>query len=159
MGGIGSGGHNRKPTALKLVQGTYRADRATPNEPTPDVEAPSCPTWLHPEAKREWRRIIPELEALGLIAKIDRAALAAYCQAYAEWWEMERAIAEHGRVQVTESGYVAQRPEVAMRNKALDTMRAFLREFGLTPVSRTRVSVPEKPKTDKGNPFLDALNG
>ena len=138
---------------MKLLQGTYRPDRAAANEPTPEVKVPSCPSWLHREAKREWRRIVPELETLGLVTEIDRAALAAYCQAYAEWWEMERAIKEHGRVQYTDSGYVAQRPEVGMRNKALDTMRAFLKEFGLTPSSRTRVSVPEKKGKSK-NPFL-----
>jgi phage terminase small subunit len=43
------------------------------------------------EAKKEWRRITPELQSLGLIARIDRAALALYCQAYARWvWCEER---------------------------------------------------------------------
>ena len=29
------------------------------------VEAPACPSWLEPQAKREWKRIVPELEASG----------------------------------------------------------------------------------------------
>lgn len=49
----------------------------------PDVEIPGCPRHLLPEARKEWKRITPELEKLGLIAKIDRAALALYCQAWA----------------------------------------------------------------------------
>jgi P27 family predicted phage terminase small subunit len=155
---MGKRGPAPKPTALKLLQGTYRQDRAARNEPVPEVSVPSCPSWLHAEAKREWRRIVPELERLGLITTIDRAALAAYCQAYAEWWEMERDIAQNGRWQLTETGYEAQRPAVSIRSKALDHMKAFLKEFGLTPSSRTRVS-SDKKDAPSGNPFLDAMNG
>ena len=49
----------------------------------PDVEIPDCPAHLRPEARKEWKRITPELERYGLISKIDRAALALYCQAWA----------------------------------------------------------------------------
>ena len=45
----------------------------------PQVEIPDCPPHLLPEARKEWRRITPELERYGLISKIDRAALALYC--------------------------------------------------------------------------------
>ncbi len=58
----------------------------------PIVEIPGCPAHLLPEARKEWKRITPELEELGLIAKIDRAALALYCQAYAWWVWHERGL-------------------------------------------------------------------
>jgi P27 family predicted phage terminase small subunit len=51
----------------------------------PEIEIPGCPKHLLPEARKEWRRIGPELQKLGLITKIDRTALALYCQEYA-WW-------------------------------------------------------------------------
>lgn len=51
----------------------------------PEVQIPGCPKHLLPEARKEWKRITPELEVLGLVANIDRAALALYCQAWA-WW-------------------------------------------------------------------------
>lgn len=54
------------------------------------VETPDCPKHLWPEARREWKRISVELEDAGLIAKVDRAQLALYCQAYARWvWHEE----------------------------------------------------------------------
>ena len=72
---------------------------------------------------------------------------------------MERDIAENGETQFSKrSGLESARPQVAIRDKALSTMKAYLVEFGLTPSSRTRVSVPEK-KGKSGNPFLDASNG
>lgn len=135
-----------KPSHLKVMQGTYRPDRAPKNEPKPEPSTPSCPTWLHAEAKREWRRIVPHLEQLGLLAQIDRAALAAYCQLYARWWEAEREIKVHGLTQITETGYVAQRPEVGISANALKQMRAYLAEFGLTPSSRSRIDLPSAPK-------------
>lgn len=154
---MGKRGPAPKPSHLKKIQGTYRPDRAAPNEPTPEPSAPSCPSWLGREAKREWRRIVPELEKLGLISEVDRAALAAYCSAYGEWHAAEAEIKKHGRTQINMmSGLVSARPEVAMRAKALAEMRALLAEFGMTPSSRSRISVPEKP--DEGrNDFLDAL--
>lgn len=54
------------------------------------VETPDCPKHLWPEAKKEWKRIGPELEDAGLVAKIDRSALALYCQSWARWvWHEE----------------------------------------------------------------------
>lgn len=54
------------------------------------VETPDCPKHLWPEARREWRRIAAELEDAGLVAKVDRAELALYCQHWARWvWHEE----------------------------------------------------------------------
>ena len=39
----------------------------------------TCPKQLDTEARREWRRVAPELERMGLSTTLDRAALAAYC--------------------------------------------------------------------------------
>lgn len=147
-------GRPRKPTHLKVLQGTYRPDRAPKNEPMPDPETPSCPSWLHPEAKREWRRLVPHLEKLGLLTRVDRAALAAYCQLYARWWEAEREIRVHGMVQYTETGYATQRPEVGIANQALKQLKVYLAEFGLSPAARTRIDAPTAPP-EKRNAFAE----
>ena len=44
------------------------------------------------------------------------------------------------------------RPEVAIRRQAMNQMKAFITEFGMTPNSRGRVTVSEEK--DKENPFL-----
>lgn len=140
---MGARGPAPTPSNLKVLRGTFRKDRAADNEPKPEVKAPSCPTWLHREAKREWRRIVKHLVKLGLVTELDRAALAAYCQAYADWWKMEKRVEEVGEVQVTKSGYAAQRPEVSMRDKAWERMLKAAKEFGFTPSSRSRVSAAD----------------
>lgn len=150
---MGARGPAAKPTALKVIEGTFRKDRAPKNEAKPAVKAPSCPRWLHREAKREWRRIVPELLTLGLLSQIDRAALAAYCEAYAEWWEADRTIREEGRYQtfITKTGseYRQVHPAVGVKNNAIDRMRRFASEFGMTPAARTRVEAAERDEKPK----------
>jgi P27 family predicted phage terminase small subunit len=146
-------GRPPKPTNLKLLHGTARADRMK-NEPGFRPGRPSRPQWLLPEAKREWNRIVPELESNGLLATVHRAALANYCQWWARWVQAEKALAEHGLTFTTESGYVQQRPEVAIAQKSAQLCKAFLVEFGLTPSSQTRVNVPEKQAEDPMEAFI-----
>ena len=52
----------RKPTSMKLLEGTYRRDRANPAEPKPDVGA-EPPPWLPADgpARDAWHRLAPVL--------------------------------------------------------------------------------------------------
>lgn len=150
-------GRPRKPTGLHVIDGTARKDRMLASEPKPELARPSCPAWLAREAKREWRRIAKELETLGLLTRVDRAALAAYCQCYARWREAEELVAREGLTETTDKGNVIQHPAVGIANKAMAEMRAFLTEFGMTPAARTRINA--KPLEDKGAKTKDFLFG
>ena len=57
----------------------------------PRVEIPSAPKHLGIEARKEWKRITPLLEELGLVSGLDRTALALYCQAVGRLSELETA--------------------------------------------------------------------
>ena len=85
---------------------------------------------------------------LGILTQIDRAALAAYCQAYGRWAQAERALARMaerdkataGIIIKTKSGNAIQNPLVGAANKAMaDTVR-YAAEFGMTPSARSRIS-------------------
>jgi P27 family predicted phage terminase small subunit len=106
-----------------------------------------------PEAKREWSRIVPELERLGLLTLVDRGALAAYCQAYGRAVQAEKTLLKEGLNFTTPNGYIQQRPEVAIAQKSWQAVRAFAAEFGLTPSARSRLSV-QKPE-DEAEDDLD----
>ena len=140
------------PTSLKLVKGEKKKSRLNENELQPDTVAPTCPAFLSLMAKAEWKRMVAELEPLGLMTKIDRAALAAYCDCYARWAEASEMLQKTGLIIKTPNDYPVQNPVLPIINKALAEMKGFLTEFGMTPSSRTRVSVPkQKPK----NPYDD----
>lgn len=51
----------------------------------PEVEIPDSPTWMWPEAKKEWKRLAPELHKYGLVSKLDRGELVRCCMAWAKY--------------------------------------------------------------------------
>lgn len=149
----------------------------------PDVEIPDCPRHLLPEARKFWRRLTPELEALGLISKIDQAALALVCQEWAwlVWHEnaLQRVtsqIAEKraafeadpanagkqwdggdGFMLPTPNGSWAYSPHWVARNKHALMLDKFLASFGMSPSSRGRVTPSSRQMTLPGVP--DAATG
>ncbi len=137
------GGRPPKPTVIKILAGNPGKRPLNKAEPKPKPVAPKCPAWLSKEAKREWKRVAPELERLGLLTVVDGGALAAYCQAYARWREAEEAIKREGLVVQTGTGYLMPHPAVKIAEKAQQLIKAFCTEFGLTPSSRSRMSLPE----------------
>lgn len=150
---MGARGPAPKPTTLKLLAGNPGHEKLNRNEPKPRPVAPKCPSWLDAEARREWRRVAPELERLGLLTVVDMAALAGYCASYSLWRKCRQEIDEKGFTYETESGYVGQRPEVAIGNRALADVRAFCQQFGLTPSARARMTLPEAPDDGEDSPF------
>jgi P27 family predicted phage terminase small subunit len=117
------------------------------------------PTWIQGEARREWKRIVPELLELGLLTLVDRVALAAYCQAWAELVECTKVLQAEGRLvrePIMSRGEEPQKigekirkhPIVAMQRDAFARVKVFLAEFGLSPSSRSRVRTISKPTED-----------
>lgn len=108
------------------------------------VEIPDMPSHLDTEARKEWKRISVELEKLGLVAKIDRAALGVYCVAYSRWAKAEKnlkAAGDSGLIDTTPSQYKQISVWLQISNRAVEQMHKFLAEFGMTPSARNRVSV------------------
>ena len=124
----------RKPTALKVLEGTDRKDRTNPAEPRflPAEEA-DAPDWLNgPEAVTEWYRIRDVLESQRVLTQADLTTLGHLCNL-------------HGKC--VEKWRLGSQPTAA----ELTQLRMFYVEFGLTPASRSKVS-SAGPK-DEGNPF------
>jgi P27 family predicted phage terminase small subunit len=119
--------------------------------------APRCPDHLIPAAAKEWRRLARVLHGMGVLTVIDRAALAAYCQAYGRWVEAEEKLRETPILFKTPSGYVQQSPWLGIANKQLELMGRYMVELGLTPASRSRVSVTPAPTMGPNEPITVRL--
>jgi P27 family predicted phage terminase small subunit len=145
-------GRRPKPTALKILAGNPGRRPLNAGEPKPRAGIPECPAELSDSAKGEWKRISVELLALGLLTELDRAALAAYCQAWAHCLEATENIKKFGLIvrtppsEKSPDGYPIQNPYVAIMNQSMAQMRSFLIEFGMTPSSRSRISVGKVEK-------------
>lgn len=174
---MGSRGPKPLPAnVLRLRNSRHLANRPSSGEVEPAIEIPSWPKHLMPEARKEWKRITPLLEELGLVALIDRAALALYCQEYA-WWvwhdtllqrdinraEAKRAAfeadpANEGKIwtggdgfQVeTPNGHLTYNPHWVARNKASERVDKFLASFGMSPSSRGRVTSSSRQQSLPG---------
>jgi P27 family predicted phage terminase small subunit len=90
------------------------------------------------------------------LTRLDRAALAAYCQSYAKWKRAEEFIRQYGTtyrmVKTDDDGrkyiYSQQHAEVGIANQCLKQIRAFCAEFGLTPSARARMELPTERTPD-----------
>ena len=142
-------GRRPLPTALKLIQGNPGKRPINKDEPKPEIKAPTCPPHLSRPAKNEWKRIVPILTNLGIMTKVDRAAIAAYCQSYGRWVEAENKVQERGDVVKTTNGNIVTNPYLSVANRAMDNMRKFLVEFGMTPSSRSRISADKKESSSE----------
>ena len=138
-------GPPRLPSKIVQLRGNPGKRRRNRSEPKPKAGAGTCPTWLSTEAKREWRRIVPELERLGLATTLDRALLAVYCDAWAQFQRTTKVLQQEGSTFTTKGGFVRQRPEVAIQRAAVDTIRQLAAEFGLSPSARSRIEVDPPP--------------
>jgi P27 family predicted phage terminase small subunit len=130
-------GRKPKPAGMS----TRRPQR----EEGPVARLPACPPHLEGEARKEWRRTGRMLLECGLVTKIDGAALAVLCQAWARWVEAEQNLSRFGVVIKSPNGFPIQSPYLAIANQAMGQVTKLLVEFGMSPSSRTRVSVAPLP--------------
>jgi P27 family predicted phage terminase small subunit len=94
----------------------------------------------------------PDLMDMGVLSRIDSAALAAYCECWSRWRDAERNIAKYGSVIRTPPGYPIQAPYIGMATTAIEQMRKFLSESGMIPASRSRINAtPPAPDRGAGN--------
>ena len=157
-------GTKPKPVKLKLLEGNPGKRKLNMDEPKPAPIAPKCPDWLLDDAKEEWKRMSVTLEKLGMLTFIDKAAFAGYCQAYAKWKKAEEFIKKFGftyKIPKKDkdgnvvSIFIAAFPEVAIARSSLEQVRQFCSEFGLTPSSRGRISLPGESLEDEFERLLD----
>ena len=152
-------GRKPKPTALKILEGNPGKRPLNENEPIPPKGNIKCPSWLEPEAKKEWKRLAPSLEAMGVLTQVDLTAFAGYCQAYARWREAEEFLSQHGSIFKTPSGYVQQVPQVSIAQQNLKIMQSFATEFGLTPACRARIVASGGAAESDDDPMAQLLKG
>jgi P27 family predicted phage terminase small subunit len=148
-------GRRPKPTRVKILTGNPGKRPLNDQEPKPEAAIPDCPIELGPSARAEWDRLCRQLDKLKLLTDLDRAALAAYCGAYALWAEATSAIQKYGAMVKSPTGYPIQSPYVSIANRQTEIMMRIASEFGFTPASRSRISVEGSPVPDLFSQFAD----
>lgn len=132
-------GPSPKPTAWRRQEGNRGKRAWNHDEPIPPQGVPDCPTHLNEAGREEWYRLVDALVEMRVVTLVDRAVLAAYCQAYGRWVEAEEKLKETPVLIRTPSGYVHQSPWLTISNRQMELMGRYMSELGLTPASRSRI--------------------
>ena len=152
-------GRKPKPTAVKKLEGNPGKRKLNDKEPMPVKGMPTCPAWLMPEAKTEWKRLAKILSEMGVLTEVDRTAFASYCQSYARWKEAQEHIDEEGSTFATDKGYQQQTPWVGIANTNQKLMLQAAAEFGLTPSARSRIMAASGAIKDEEDEMEALLGG
>lgn len=136
-------GSKPHPTAIKRLRGNPGRRGLNRDEPKPQApQSIEPPAELSPPERKHWQRLAPILLTARLLTEVDLDALRLLCISAATLDEAHEQVKKFGLVIKAPTGFPVQSPYLAIRNKAHEQVCKLLAEFGITPSSRSRVSVP-----------------
>ncbi len=118
----------------------HRIKRVTSGKAV-SLDRPAMPRTLAGEARAEWLRVVPALEAARMLAAIDRAALIRYCTAWADWCEVQSGIERSGKLVRGKDGLPVSSPLWRLKQELEGVLAEMGRQLGLTPIARIRAGI------------------
>ncbi len=140
------GGHNKKPESLKIIQGTFRKDRANPNSPKLKSIAPSPSYSLPKQAKNEYLKLSKLLLDMGVLSEPDQGELENLSIIRAQIKYLSKRL-----FNVTDMNEF-RKVQIAI-NDAIKISNALSIRFGLSPADRSRVNLSQEKKHNKWEEF------
>lgn len=161
---MGARGPAPTPTVLLAARGSWRAKDGREDEPQLPVEKPACPSWLKGEGRAEWNRQVKQLERMGCIAKVDRAMLASYCDAWGDFVRLVWRVQEQESLRLGTQNLEAEALADELlsdlerrKERVCKRLMQLADRFGFSPAARARVKSMGQPKqeqeTGKGKYF------
>ena len=140
----------RKSAELKIVSGTYRADRSASKSTSARLEKiPPAPRYLSAEARKQWKKLTPAVEGAGTMTASDLVAFELLASTLATAVEAEALIAKEGATIEGGSGGLKAHPALTMMATARAQATALLAQFGLTPRGRAAIAPAPAAKENK----------
>lgn len=145
------GGRPRLADAEKAKKGTLQKCRAT-NKPAAAPPAltiqgpPPPPEWLGEFGRKEWLEKTDMLDRLKILHKTDLGLLAMLCREWENYIDAEKKAKEVNRYYETEKGYIGIHPLHTIAQQHLKAYIQLCNEFGFSPASRSRISMPADEK-------------
>jgi P27 family predicted phage terminase small subunit len=142
-------GPRPKPTAIRIAEGNRSRRPLNDREPKPCAVRPRMPKHLDKAAQREWRRLAPMLERMGVLTEADGIALANLCVDCSILQQAQESLSKTGLLSKSgRSGLIHQSPLLNIIAITTDRVTRGLREFGLTPASRSRIQTNAEGSMD-----------
>jgi P27 family predicted phage terminase small subunit len=131
----------RKPTALKLVTGTARADRTNGNEPEPQLlNDLTPPAHLSERSAAVWREVAPMLRRIQVLTEADVISLEMLCDAVADY-RLARQTRGDDMVTYSHKGSQMLDQWLVAQQACGKRAEVLMGRFGMDPVSRSKVMV------------------
>lgn len=139
-------------TAIKIARGNPGKRALNHREPQPKAVEPKRPDNLSERAIREWESLVPILASMRVLTEADGVALGILCQNIAELEQVMKARSESGYLtENPTTGSIHVNPLVRVQADLDRRVCDGLREFGLTPASRSRIVTTSAVAAE--NPF------
>lgn len=146
---MGLRGPAPKPSSIEQAEGNPGKRAINHREPKPRAGRPKMPKYLDVRARKEWKRLCPVLERMRVLTEADGIALANLCVDCSLLQQAQESLGKTGLLTKTaKTGVIHQNPLLNVVGVTTDRVTRGLREFGLTPASRSRVQATEEAKDD-----------
>lgn len=158
---MGKRGPPPEPSILKYIRGNPSKEKLNDAEPTPDLAMPTLqpPEYLDGDALRKWQHVVPVLARSRVMTEADAETIGRYCALWAEWKKNYEIVKQNGDVfTIFENDpdspgkrrvkYMQSTPYAVHMAKLAVLLLRIEQEFGLTPSSRSQVTIHASPDDD-----------
>lgn len=149
-------GRRPKPTAIHKLNGNPSKKKLNENEPCPPAGEVVKPGELSSHASGVWDRLAPVCLQMGTLTVADVPAFATLCEL-----EATRVLAAAEKNQEGFTAFlvttvpdpdgevhvkITEHPAIKLERNTAAALRPYFDYFGMTPVGRARISVPQPEK-------------
>ncbi len=152
------------PSHVKVQRGNP-GKRSDPGQTEDAIQAPQrklrAPKGLNKRQQKHWRDLAHQFHQLQLTTDLDIGAMRLLVDAWERYLQANEAVNQYGLVVQGHNGVPMQSPYLQVANKAHADVLSMLREFGMTPSSRSRVTQAAQalePEDDGGGMQGDLLD-
>lgn len=141
-------GRKPKPTGLRLIEGNreHRTIHAE-LEPKPAAVKPPCPKILTGQARKHWRYLVKQLEAMSILGQSDQGTIMSAAIAFGQAYDLQEQVKGiTDKKKKTPEDIKSQMGILRALRQTLRDLVTFEAHLGLNPTARTRIKL-EKPQT------------
>ena len=142
-------GRKPKPDVLKVLQGTYRKDRANENQPTYDDNEIQVPAHYDDAHKEKWLDIVPQLVRSGVAKNIDMFILEMMIDTLVDLADAQAELRKGDPVTTAKTGYRQLSADFTIVERLKKSAMDYFALFGMDPSSRTKIVADTGKKKSK----------
>jgi len=141
-------GRKKTPSALNELRDNPGNRRQNTREPKTEPCLPEPPEYIQGDVRAAWKRIGSLVFGMGVLKASDAVALEVAAVAYVQWRVTAQWVIDHAQaaeLQKDVNGTLRRHPLAIAHKQNTTELTRILAEFGMTPVTRTRLMTTEPP--------------